>query len=290
MTRIVKVLAVLLLTVPCMAGIVMFNSQGGVAMPAVIFWFNAEENDPPVFNQDCTGPAAPVACCTAEFEGTCDEDYTLGSSECSDGTSDGTYQYYATMEATKTKVGSYSFESSGGFDRSLRFDHTVPWDICSNQAGTVAFWFNQVDAVGEGGLFRCMSDADDDAIFEIYLCNTDEICARWYRNYATEVTWQSSGANMVVDTWYFVEAHYTASVDGVTGVFTLYIDGVLEIIDASSGFQYLDDGTEQTLLIGGTGGYDHELYIDNLMVSDDAATDFDAIELRTTKPTGACDG
>lgn len=208
--------------------------------------------------------------------------YSLGSSECSDGSSTVTASGDGFIDTSSALIGSNAFSGVNAGDWAQA-------SVSSNDiwptSGTIGFWMN-IDTWSSNAYVFYAGNSDK---FGLRLSGSDELNVFVYTSSDGVRQATTLNANLSADTDYFVQVSWDVASNDID----FFINGSAESNSNSGTLGNMEDITG-IYLFGGGGAYPDLGYslIDNIMISDDPSRDFYDSSLYddTAAPTGACDG
>lgn len=214
-------------------------------------------------------------------------DYTMGASECSVGDTTGTTASLGQMSTAAAIIGSYGYETVSSNDY-ITFSVSSN-DIVSGTAGRIGFWYYWKSGafVDTHHLLKVYQDADNYMFLRTETTGEGELQFRWRSGGSNEIDVTTSTANLVEETAYFFEISW----DTVNDNTYVYINGVAVVTDESTNITAI---SPSSLIITDDDGTGFNVYVDNLMISDDPTRDFygggTGLCVETSAPGGACGG
>jgi hypothetical protein len=186
------------------------------------------------------------------FWWTC-ESANIGAGDYSAGDTTGTVFSAATFDVTAVKLGTNGLDCPTSGD-SVRFVNASS-NILVESAGRIGFWLQVKTWVA--GIF--IGTLNSTGVFNLQLYGTDELQFRY--NDGTNDRWAiTTTANLVVDTWYYIEIAWDVS----TELQKIFVDGV----EKASNTQTKNATVGMTNIDIGSGGT-MTLWIDNFVISND---------------------
>jgi len=205
----------------------------------------------------CTGCTGELLFC---WEITAADVDLADSGGCSAGDAQATAQSGSSLESAPTGKTGYAIYSPGTYD--AHYFTVSSDDIIDDSIGTIQLDFYIHTWTNLCELFRL--DVDSNNEMRLFLDTGDDLRLS-YKGNGQAVSATSSGAGLVVDTWYTLTAKWRVSA-GVQSL-SISIDGVGEIATSSTDLTaFASTPGANALKFGNGAGYDGDQYVKNIKI------------------------